>query len=340
MNHRNTDFRLLLLLAAVLANSPTAASQVTLRRGHHECAPVSAKDKNFLDAVKEGKASRVRQLIRQGADANTKDDCNVSALTFAVAASNVAVMKELIAANADVNAIDGFYNQQPLFWALADISEDSRKASEVIAVLLNAGADPNVKKRYGGIPLTIAVQSDAEDVAKVLIEKGANIHVRDGDGRTAYSYAAQNGNFTLKRLLLSLGADPRVGVEEYEKEYGNNAFFQAAADGRTDVVDAMLESGTDVNSTNEAGVTALMRARDESTFDALMRGGADVSKRDKAGATALIWASLYGRVELVKRLIAAGANASIATNNGKTALDLARGEVQSILINAGARHGK
>lgn len=169
-----------------------------------------------------------------------------------------------------------------------------------------------------------------------MIAKGANLDVEDSEGRTACSHAARLGNRKLKDLLIAAGADTSIGVKEYERRYEKNAFIQATSDGRTDIVEAMLANGMEVNAANHVGVTALMRIVEDSTLDTLLAAGADVNKRDNVGFTALIWASFFGRESQVKKLIAAGADVNAVTRDGKTALNMAKPEIRAILIEAGA----
>jgi ankyrin repeat protein len=73
----------------------------------------------------------------------------------------------------------------------------------------------------------------------------------------------------------------------------------------------------------------------------LIDAGADVNVQDDRGMTPPHWAARYGRVEIVRMLIDAGANLNVKDNDGWTPLHWAaiHGEVEiaRMLIGAGAR---
>jgi len=258
-----------------------------------------------LSAVHEGHVPRVRQLLQKGADAKMTDDCGISILTYATSGTRRDIMKLLIENGANVNARDRAFAGLPLAHAIDILDLESRYA--VTKILIDAGADVNVELP-DGTPLMAAVSKEDVRLVELLIASGANVNSHDDDGRSAYSAAAVLGNGELKKILLKAGADPTVGIASYKKEWGEHAFLQAAADGRVDVVEAMLSNGAaTVNQTNGHKVTALMRAHDYTMVEALLKAGADVSLRDDRGFTALTWAREIGDKSIIEKLIAAGA---------------------------------
>ena len=318
----------LFLLAFVLINVFVADAQVRFYSHNRLCEARTAVDRALLDAVNHGRGVLVQQLLQKGANAGATDDCGNSILKYATRSSRLNIMKLLIDSGADVNGAD-----PPLFLALDGPEEDGYAVAKV---LIDAGADVNVQDASGETPLIKAVSKEDARLVELLISSGANVNLHDADTRTAYSYAAALGNQKLKKMLLGAGADRAIGVEKYKKEWGEHAFFQAAADGRVEVVEAMLASGAaTVNMTNASKATALMRAHDEEMTDVLLRAGADVNLRNAEGYTALIWAAAFNRKGIVKKLIAAGADVNVRNNDGKSAIDLAGPEIEAILREAG-----
>lgn len=335
-------FRVLYALVLILITGcsiSTFGQTWIFEKNDHYCGAHGAKEKPFLEAIMNSDAKRVKQFLQKGADANLKDDCNIPVIAYAVNRLRPDLLKMLIESGANVNEIDGFDNQSPLLSLIDKFSYESRREQiyESVQILIKGGADVNLKSKYGKSALILAVLFEEEKLVEMLIAAGADVNFKDGE-RTAYSYAAQLGNKNLKKLLIDYGADTTIGVDDYKEQYGENAFFQAAADGRTDVVEAMLAAGMNVNAVNAGKMTALMRATEDSTVDLLVSAGADVNLKDNAGFTALIWAAAFRRKSHVEKLIAAGADVNAKTSDGKCALDFADDpEIRAVLINAGAK---
>ena len=93
---------------------------------------------------------------------------------------NGAAVDEIRQRIADSNDIDefDFKGWTGLHWALV------REVSEVIALLLESGADPNRATGTGRIPLNIAIRSGQGDAVTLLLNAGANVYLADIDGKT------------------------------------------------------------------------------------------------------------------------------------------------------------
>jgi ankyrin repeat protein len=93
-------------------------------------------------------------------------------------------------------------------------------------------------------------------------------------------------------------------------EDGTAALMQAAREGHTETVKALIEGGVDVNAKTPKGSTALMFAAREGhteTVKALIDGGTDVNAETEKGTTALMVAARSGYTEIVELLKQAGA---------------------------------
>jgi ankyrin repeat protein len=115
--------------------------------------------------------------------------------------------KKLLNAGAEVNPTfaDNEKLLSPLFWVMAAVFIEWDKyhenRSELIKLLLDTGADPNVKLEDGSTPLHFAIV-DYEDT-KLLLEAGADKNARNNSGKTPFDLALENLDFKAMALLTA-----------------------------------------------------------------------------------------------------------------------------------------
>ncbi|WP_423148175.1 ankyrin repeat domain-containing protein [Rubrolithibacter danxiaensis] len=87
---------------------------------------------------------------------------------------------------------------------------------EVARYLLLKGADVNIPSSNGFnvYPLHSAVASNNADITKILLEAGAEVNVKQGGGVTPLHSAAQHGNIEILILLLEAGASIEAKMED------------------------------------------------------------------------------------------------------------------------------
>jgi ankyrin repeat protein len=86
---------------------------------------------------------------------------------------------------------------------------------EIARYLVTKGADVNLPSNNGFhvYPIHSAVAGDFTDIAALLIEAGANVNVKQQAGATPLHSAAQNGNIDMLILLLEAGAEVNIRME-------------------------------------------------------------------------------------------------------------------------------
>lgn len=125
-----------------------------------------------------------------------KDRTGATALTLASTKRNTEIVKLLIDAGADVNEKSNF--GYPSF-ANAIHSGNT----EIIKLYLNAGANVNIRDNKRQTPLMLAIFEDAPNLAiiKLLLDSGADVRAANVYRQTALNHARKSGHFAIVKLL-------------------------------------------------------------------------------------------------------------------------------------------
>src|SRR5262249_53001097 len=184
---RNNGGMTALMVAAFGGNLDPVRALVAKR------ADVNAQDNQgrtaLMAAVSNGDAAVVTALLDAGAKIDAADANGGVALTYAAAVESADAIDVLLKRGARPAAND-------LMLA------SSGCATPAVRGLLGAGLGAN-----GGIdgraPLLAAVGENCADTAALLLDRGANVDVRDSDGRTPLIVATAAGFVDVVRLLLA-----------------------------------------------------------------------------------------------------------------------------------------
>ena len=200
-----------------------------------------------------------------------------------------------------------------------------------VRLLLEAGADPNVKSKNGGTVLRTAVQNNHPEMVRALLQAGADPNLKAWGEMTTVLLEAVKGEKTeIVRALL------QAGVDLEGKNFGNEitiscftALTWAAYEGRANMVGILLEAGADPDkkdghpSTRQYGYsggwTALSVAAEKGHGDIvrmLLEAGADPGVENEEGETALALAAREGHGVVVRLLEEAGANDKKKSDRG------------------------
>jgi ankyrin repeat protein len=152
-----------------------------------------------------------------------------------------------------------------------------------------------------------ALEAGDRVTATKLLDGGADAKARGLDGTTTVMWAAYHGDVELLERLIAAGVDVNA-----TNNYGAHALSEAAVRGDTPLIDALLEAGADANRKSAEGETPLMvvaRTGNVASARLLVAAGADVNAREEwGGQSALMWAAAQSQPEMVKFLIASGAD--------------------------------
>uniref|UniRef100_UPI00403F1DA6 ankyrin repeat domain-containing protein n=1 Tax=Paenibacillus sp. FSL W8-0187 TaxID=2921710 RepID=UPI00403F1DA6 len=135
-------------------------------------------------------------------------------------------------------------------------------------------------------------------------------------------------------LILFLSAcQPNLKKEEVQNM--NHELIEYAEQGNTEQVRQLLQSGANINATDEQGRTAVMAATYHNhvgTVEALIQAGADINIRDKQLNNVFLYAGAEGMMEILRLAIEADADVTLTNRFGGTALIPAsdRGHVEIV----------
>ena len=156
-------------------------------------------------------------------------------------------------------------------------------------LLLEAGADPDSATVTGGTPIMFAALGNHPELVKRLIAAGADPNRKGSNGWSALTIAAAKGYADMIRLLVSVGAQPDV-LDVYRW----SPLMRAVDNGHTEAVAAIL------------------------SYDSV-----NLQQQDEAGNTALHYAVVHGNIEMVKALLAAGADPDVLNRDRQSPRQLA-----------------
>ncbi len=186
----------------------------------------------------------------------------------------------------------------------------SRIAAGLIGVLCLV---PFMTAAAGDTRVADAAMKGDKDAVRALIKQAVDVNAAQGDGMTALHWASLNGDAELAQLLLYAGANVRATT----RLGGYSPLYLAAKAGHAKVIDALLNAGTNPNSTAVDGLTPLMMAASSGNAEAvelLVKRGADVNARESEnGQTPLAFAAAFNRPEAIRTLLQYGARIDLAS---------------------------
>jgi ankyrin repeat protein len=183
-------------------------------------------------AARQGKLKEVRRQLAWGVNVNERHFFTRDTLLIEAADNgHLDVVKLLIENGADVN-LKGEAWYGPLHAAAA------KGHIEVVKILLENGADINIF--HQNKPLHNAAMNGHIEVAEILLAHGADINAKGTDEAAPLHTAVSNNQLAMVKWLLSKGANvnPRAS-------YGCTPLHSAARRNNVEIGKILLEQGAD-----------------------------------------------------------------------------------------------
>ena len=257
----------------------------------------------------------IKYLVDKGADVNAKDNSGTAPLHSLAVRGHLEAIELLLKKGADVN-IGDMTGNTPIHWA------SRRGHFEIVKMLLENGSSIDPLDEYGRTPLHyVARGSGNYEIGKLLIEEGADRNVKCAAGEPPIGYAVFHGKKEIVSLLIDKGA-----YIPLEGEEGNRLLHKAASSGSLELVKYMMSHNIDTETKNSDGGTFLHSCCSGGLYEiaeTLLDKGFKINEKDTYFLTPLHYASYNGHLEVVKLLVRKGAPIESGNRVGDTPLILA-----------------
>jgi ankyrin repeat protein len=290
-----------------------------------------AADSPIAAAALKGDKAAVRTLIKDGADVNAASGDGTTALHWAVRADDVEMVDALVRAKANVNAKDPD-GVTPLAIACANANP------AMIRKLLAAGADANTADPAGETVLMIAARMGNVDGVKALLDAGAQVNAKDTEAGTALMVAVRANHAEVVKFLIDRGAEvdaaTRVGKTPARRPPNAGGGSHGAGIVRGGWPDRGYQEAT------PGGMTALLYAARDGRLEIvrmLLAAGADLKKDDVNKISPFAIAITNDQMEVAQFLLERGADINERDNWGRTPLWEAV-EMRNLEMDRGGRH--
>ncbi len=352
-------------------------------------------------ACQNANAAMIERLLKAGADPNSVSTEGETALMTVARTGVVEAAKVLLDHGAKVDAREEWHGQTALMWAVDE------QHPAMVKELIAHGADVNAVSKInewerqttaeprekwlplGGLtPLLFAARQGCVECAQILLDAGAKINTTDPNGVSPVLMAIMNGHYDTAAYLINRGADPNLADET-----GQTALYAAVhfntmpvsnrpapnvieeKTSSLELIQLLLDKGANVNAQLKkqipyrtkldrgddtmltTGTTPLLRAAKAADIPAmrlLLAKGADPKLATRAGITPLMAAAGLGSkeedttgrfkteadaIEAIKLCLDAGVDINAANGQGQTALHAAALKGYDKIVQFLADHG-
>ena len=267
-------------------------------------------------AIRYSNYYALQELLNVNADANYKNTSNINALHLAVLKKDLIMVKMIIKYIKNINA-KTLTGDTVLHYAC------SYQLYDIIKLLLDAGADPNISESEHELyPIFYSIIQNDIDIVKLLIKTKFNPNNQDNNGNTIIHYAIIYNHVGILDFIFDY-----YQIQKYDFNYIEN--ISAHVTSKDGKVSGKPNSYTiDPNLVNIDGLTILhlLLYNYKDIYDTYIKkilSGANINYQDNSGNTIghlLIENSQWKKFEPI--LVNKTFNIYIKNNLGKNIMDM------------------
>lgn len=179
---------------------------------------------------------------------------------------------------------------------------------ETVQSQIAKGNSPSQQNEGFFDPVVMAINNNASnDITIFLINQSGNgVHKKTHHSRTYLHWAAAKGNIDLVNYLIQKGSDVN-----YTDSHGESIIAYAAnANKNTEVFEALFKAGIDPKNKLENGSNLIMSAiandNDLKVTDYFIKKGVSINDKDNYGRTVADYAAKLGNFQIINQLVARG----------------------------------
>jgi ankyrin repeat protein len=344
------DMVVQLLAAGTDVNAPATAGAIAplanaVQFGHPEIVRLLLKagadpDAAIADgmtclmfAAQTKQSDKLAALLEAGAAVDRARPGGDTALMLAASSGNAAGLLALLKAGAAVNAANDEGVTSLMYASGLEPGAQDGDGCQLVDALLAAGASVAAADNTGRTALMFAATSGGVAAVRSLLQAGAAVNTAAADGSMCLIAACGRwccddqcsaAAAPVVLQLLAAGDDVNASAQ------GFSALMAAANAGSVKGVEALLKAGAAVNAASPTGDTALYRAVDpykcsgpqhryDQVVAQLLNAGANASAawHGQVGVTPLHAAASYGKYNIMRQLLAAGAQCEARETYGE-----------------------
>ena len=268
-------------------------------------------------ALQFGRVETAKKLIELGTDVDLANNQGQTALHLSIQCRNEKLFDLVMASSPSLNKMD--YNEtSPLVQAIYHRQPSMAKK------LIKAGCDINLKNNSGQTAGHIAASLGMNELIELLLENGASIRDVDSNGNSTFMMLCRTGKLDLVKEHFDATLATQVNNNN------RTCLLLATYSNSPKLIDYLCKNTELENIADQYGNTPLLVACQRNNIEVartLLQHGAkpDIVSSQPNMQPPLIHAAFMQNSDLVKALLAADADVSIANTQGNQPLHSACG---------------